>query len=379
MTKPKVLFIGPFQFRANVGPKNIKIIYPTLLEPLHGCEFHLLHGMKRLPDFTHELTSKYGMTYHNADNRNLSTWLKKTISIVQQHDIDVLTNVFFGYHFGMIAALAAKLTRRKSVARFAANEILVRKISGEYNGFRGTARLFKEKIMQKLAVNYSNEVIAMSPWEEQRLKSIANKPEKVSWCMRGVDTSHYAPRRSRKNSVARNFLFIGRNVIGKGYELIEKVAKRLESSHKDIQFYFAGTFKARTKGNRHYLGYYTPDKIVDLYNDMDALILPSQSEGFANVIVEAMATGLPCIITKSYHEKYFKHGNNALLTDLTEKSLEENILQLNQDKELYRRLSSSSRELAVEQFDFRKWANTYRRIILNNIHNNASISNELRN
>lgn len=379
MTKQKVLFIGPFRFRPDVGPKNIKIIYPTLLEPLHGCEFHLLHGMKRLPDFTHELTSKYGMTFHNADDHNLSTWLKKTVSIVQQHDIDVLTNVFFGFHFGMIAALAAKFTRRKSVARFAANEILVRKISGEYNGFRGTMRLFKEKIMQKLAVNYSNEVIAMSPWEEQRLKSIANKPEKVSWCMRGVDITHYAPCRLRKNSIARKFLFIGRNAIGKGYELIENVAKRLETSHKDIQFYFAGTFEACTKGNRHYLGYYTPDKIVDLYNDMDALILPSQSEGFANVIVEAMATGLPCIITKSYHEKYFKHGGNALLIDLTDESLEKNILQLNQDKELYRRLKSSSRELAVKEFDSKRWAKRYRRIILNDIHKNAPISEELRN
>jgi glycosyltransferase involved in cell wall biosynthesis len=379
MAKPKVLFIGPFRFRPNVGEKNIKIIYPTLLEPLHGCEFHLLHGMDRLPEYTCELTSKYGMTFHYASDHKLLTWLKKTIHIVKKHDIDVLTNVFFGYQFGMIAALAAKLTQRKAVARFAANEILVRKHAGTYNGFRGSIRQLKEKIMQKFAVNYSNEVLAMSPWEEQRLKSIANKPEKVFWCMRGVDISHYAPKRSRKNSVAHKFLFIGRGVIEKGYELIENVAKRLETSHQDIQFYFAGTFKAQIKGNRHYLGYYPPDKIVDLYNSMDALVLPSQSEGFANVIVEAMATGLPCIITKSYHEKYFVHRENALLIDLSEESLEENILQLNHDEVLYRRLSVSSRELAVDEFDFRKWAKKYRRLILNNIHKNASDSRELRN
>lgn len=372
MRKPVVLFIGPERFPPHVGLKNIRVILPSLLDPLSGCEFHLLHRMKSLPDYTSELTEKYGVIFHSVKDRRLIPWLRKTINLVNTYNIDVLTNVFFGFRLGFIAAVAAKITHRQSVVRFAANEIYVRKCAGAYQGVRGKFRMMYEKKMEKIAIKFANQVIAMSPWEEKRLKKISIKTGKVKWCMRGVDISHFTPFPQKKSNGARKFLYVGRKVHEKGYGLIEDVARRIEKRYEDIQFYFAGTFDPGVEGNRHYLGYFPAEKIVELYVQMDALILPSQSEGFSNAIVEAMATGLPCIISRAFHDQYFLHKENALLIELTKDDLEKNILMLHHQKELHSRLCQNVRKLAVKEFDSKQWGKKYRDIILKNIPNKQS-------
>lgn len=366
--KTKILFVGPRRFAPHVGLKNIKIIYPTLLEPLDGCEFHLLHGKPELPDYARGLTDKYGLMFHQVKGRKISDWVRTALHIVDDFEIDVLTNLFLGYYYGFIAAKAASATNRKSVVRFAANETRVRKFAGCYTGLRGKARYVKEKYMERAAIRLSNNVIAMSPWEEKRLKNLSSDPGKVNWCMRGIDIKKYRPPLDKKEKQgARKFLFIGRKVKEKGYQLIENVASQLETEYPDIQFYFAGTFGIEKIGNRNFIGYCPPERIIQLYSEMDALILPSKSEGFPNVVTEAMAMGLPCIISKSYHNGFFTHKENILLIDLREEDLKKNILSLYKDEKLRERISCKSRKLAMDVFDHMKWGKIYRGIILNNL------------
>jgi glycosyltransferase involved in cell wall biosynthesis len=360
----KVLYIGPWKFAPNVGKKNVRIIYPSLFEPLHDCEFHILHGKPELPEYTKELVERYGVVFHRIEGRKIRKWIAKATSLTKELDIDVLTNVFFGYRHGYVAAKVAQNTRRKSVVRFAANEIFVRKCSGAFRGLRGKARYLKEKIMEIRAILMANEVIAMSPWEVKRIKNLTLSPDKVKWCMRGIDVNGYAPPQERKYRVARNFLFVGRKRKEKGYQLIETVAKNLFPKYPDIRFYFAGDFEPGKEENRSYLGYCSHDKLKKLYYELDALILPSESEGFANVIVEAMSMGMPCIISKSYHEEYFKHKKDAMLIDLTVRELEENIIELYNDINLIARLSTNARALAKKEYDSKKWADRYREIII---------------
>lgn len=360
----RVLYIGPWKFAPNVGKKNVRIIYPSLFEPLHDCEFHILHGKPELPEYTNELVERYGVVFHRIEGRKLRKWIAKATSLTKDLDIDVLTNVFFGYRYGYVAAKAAQNARRKSVVRFAANEIYVRKCGGAFRGLRGKARYLKEKIMEISAIRMANEVIAMSPWEAKRIENMTSSPDKIKWCMRGIDVKKYAPPHERKYRAARNFLFVGRKRKEKGYRLIETVAGNLALKYPDISFFFAGDFEPGNKENRSYLGYCTHDKLKRLYFELDALILPSESEGFANVIVEAMSMGMPCIISKSFHEKYFRHKEDAMLIDLTARDLERNIINLYTDRDLITKLSINARALAEKEFDSKKWADRYREIII---------------
>jgi glycosyltransferase involved in cell wall biosynthesis len=157
---------------------------------------------------------------------------------------------------------------------------------------------------------------------------------------------------------------VGRKAGEKGYQLIESVARVLENSHPGIEFYFAGPFEKKEDGNRHYLGYIQVEQMTDVYAKMDALILPSQSEGFPNVVVEAMASGIPCIISEEIHCGFFRHKENALLTKRDMDSLKKNILSLYENPELYANLRAKSIEISDSDFDIKYWGAKYREIIL---------------
>jgi glycosyltransferase involved in cell wall biosynthesis len=54
----------------------------------------------------------------------------------------------------------------------------------------------------------------------------------------------------------------------------------------------------RGLGSRvHWLGALAPDRMPDLYRAVDAFVLASHNEGLANVVLEAMASGLPVVVT----------------------------------------------------------------------------------
>ena len=369
-----ILYIGPESFLPNVGLKNVDLIYPTIFEPLEGCKIHLLHGQRDLPEYAKKLSLKYGVTFHRTNGNHILDWINTAVEIVHRYDIDVLTNVFLGYHYGYIASKVSKITKRKSVVRFAANEILVRTNMGAYKGIKGIIRRQIDFYRESTAIKFAHDVIAMSPWEEKRLRRISQNPDKVHWCMRGIDLDEFCPSKPKKSGPARKFIFVGRKVESKGYRLVEHAARKLASSHPDIQFFFAGDFDIHQNRNTQYLGYLTVDQLKSLYMDADVLILPSRSEGFPNVVVEAMASGVPCMISEKYHQGFFEHKKNALLIDGTESDLIANILELHNDSSLMASLRKEVRRFARQNFDCAKWKHEYRKILLSGVEFKAYFS-----
>jgi glycosyltransferase involved in cell wall biosynthesis len=92
----------------------------------------------------------------------------------------------------------------------------------------------------------------------------------------------------------------------------------------------------------------------------DVFVFPSQREGFGNVIIEAMACELPCIVTPMDgvandtvvpdETGYIVRGNDELST---------RIVQLLDDPGLSRRLGKRGREVALAKFDFEAIALQY--------------------
>ena len=95
--------------------------------------------------------------------------------------------------------------------------------------------------------------------------------------------------------------------------------------------------------------------------ESDCFVLPSLSEGMSNALLEAMATGLPCIASDIA-------GNNNLIRDRhngilvppkDELALAKALLELSQDEGLRQRLGQAARCTVEEQYSLHSVAQRY--------------------
>ena len=104
-------------------------------------------------------------------------------------------------------------------------------------------------------------------------------------------------------------LFTGRITVQKGPEYFLYAAKKVLEKRKDVVFVMAGsgdmmsqmirlTAELDISQNVLFTGRYNPSQGKSLYKRADCYVMPSVSEPFGIVPLEAMAQGAPCIISK---------------------------------------------------------------------------------
>ncbi|MBI5850156.1 MAG: glycosyltransferase [Planctomycetes bacterium] len=132
--------------------------------------------------------------------------------------------------------------------------------------------------------------------------------ERVTLVRNGVDLERFAPG---DRSAARDRLGlpqdaslvagVGRLVRGKGFHVMAKALRKLDAR---VHFVVAGDGPEREvleslapRGRLHLLGARSPDDVACLLRAADLLVLPSESEGWPNVVTEALASGVPVVAT----------------------------------------------------------------------------------
>lgn len=136
---------------------------------------------------------------------------------------------------------------------------------------------------------------------------------KVFVIPRGVDTEIFKPREG-KDSSRKEFgvkeddiviLYVGRLDLVKGVDYLLRAAKEIILNYKNIKFLIVGDGSLRGRyealaksfsNNVIFTGF--REDISDLMSISDIFVLPSLSEGAANVVMEANASGLPVIATE---------------------------------------------------------------------------------
>jgi len=126
----------------------------------------------------------------------------------------------------------------------------------------------------------------------------------------GCDTLRFAPDpasraigRERLGLAAGDFvlLFVGRNHPEKGFDLLLEALARTDTSGRStvVLLVGAGTQleEPLTSTSWRIVGLGERDDIPELMRAADALVLPSRSEGTPNAVLEAMASGVPCLVT----------------------------------------------------------------------------------
>ena len=101
------------------------------------------------------------------------------------------------------------------------------------------------------------------------------------------------------------FSFIGRISKEKNLEFLNNVWKQFAARHDDVELMYVGygwyleEIKKFFEGDRsvHFAGEQGGETLASLYADSDFFLFPSVTDTFGNVVVEAMATGTPAIVS----------------------------------------------------------------------------------
>ena len=126
--------------------------------------------------------------------------------------------------------------------------------------------------------------------------------EKFSPELRGKGTwEKYSDSANRKV----RFSFIGRISKEKNLEFLNGVWKKFAAKHSDVELMYVGygwyleEIKKFFEGDNsvHFAGEQGGETLASLYADSDFFLFPSVTDTFGNVVVEAMSTGTPAIVS----------------------------------------------------------------------------------
>lgn len=143
---------------------------------------------------------------------------------------------------------------------------------------------------------------------------------------RGIDRTRFSPR-LRSESLRKKLglgkqkllLFVGRMVQEKGLDELSHAALSLRKQGYKFHLAFAGDGPYRKVMEErlpldHYFGFIQGKELSDLYASSDLFVFPSTTETFGNVVLEAMASGLPVVgAAQGGSVDLVKPGVNGLL------------------------------------------------------------------
>lgn len=210
-------------------------------------------------------------------------------------------------------------------------------------------------------------------------------PDKIITIYNGVEFSKYNNVPLEKTIALKKSLGIGTEdkVIGmlstfrpvKGHKYLVQAVKEIVAKHKDIKVLVFGYKETdyyreieKQIKNLGLEGYFIcPGETRDIplaLSTFDIFVTPSESEGFSNAIIEAMAAGKPVIATNSGgNPEAVVHGVTGLLVPpCNSNAIYEAIETLLNDMEFINTMGIAGQKRVCEVFGFDKMINTTERL-----------------
>jgi glycosyltransferase involved in cell wall biosynthesis len=122
---------------------------------------------------------------------------------------------------------------------------------------------------------------------------------------RGVDTTLFSPwHRTRPDFACDPFLlgFVGRLSVEKNVALLPRIQRELTAAGLPVRFLIVGhgaeeEALRREMPNAEFPGVLHGAALSRAYANMDLFVFPSHTDTFGNVVLEALASGVPAVVT----------------------------------------------------------------------------------
>lgn len=194
-----------------------------------------------------------------------------------------------------------------------ANNIQI--VSSYHTHFTSYLKYYKLGMLEMLGWKYLNwfysqckHIYVPSPSMATELNE-EGIDEGVRIWARGVNTNQFNPdfrdmqwrRQAGFSDDDQIVTFVSRLVWEKNLQTFVDTVKRLEQSHDKVKPMIVGDGPAQKElehmlPSAHFPGFITGDELSRAYASSDVFLFPSETETFGNVTLEAMSSGLPCVV-----------------------------------------------------------------------------------
>ncbi|HEY4694600.1 MAG TPA: glycosyltransferase family 4 protein [Candidatus Nanoarchaeia archaeon] len=220
-----------------------------------------------------------------------------------------------------------------------------------------------------------DQIVTVSDSVKKDLVEAGVNTEKINRVYNGIDLELFKPfpaqekRDLRKKYNLEGKLTVGINgriAWGKGQDVLllamSEILKKVPNAHA----LFVGTgstfrqgpldnivAKNNLKSKVTFFGSWPREKIPEFYALTDVVALPSLSEGLPLTILEAMASGIPCVGTKiaGIPEEIVDGKSGFLMQERTPKELAKLCIKLLSDGKLREKFGKEGRLIVEERFD----------------------------
>jgi len=209
--------------------------------------------------------------------------------------------------------------------------------------------------LQILRAFYAQAEMVMAPNQEllDLTRNLTGKP--VYLMRRGVETHLFHPgKRTRASSVLR-IGYVGRLTPEKNVRFLADIGRGLrERGIANFEFVIVGegseqAWLESNVPNARLTGVLRGEQLAEEYANLDVFAFPSTTDTFGNVVLEALASGVPCVVTSAGGPKFLiKEGLTGHVA-ADNSSFIHFVAHLAQDQTLRLKMSAAAREYALHQ------------------------------
>lgn len=211
-------------------------------------------------------------------------------------------------------------------------------------------------LVSKLIRN-SSKVTTVSRQVKKEIKNYYSISD-IAVLGNGVDPDEFFPSGENENYI----LYVGRLSYGKGlFDLLES-AKIIGKNYEfrlvgkgELENKLQSEIKKQNLSNVKVLGSFKHLELVKIYQKASIFLFPSHYEGFPTVVLEAMSSGLPVIVSDIPAHKAFIEDeiNGIIVKKGSPREISEKIIHLDNQRELRYKIGYEARKTVQNKFSWK--------------------------
>jgi glycosyltransferase involved in cell wall biosynthesis len=166
-----------------------------------------------------------------------------------------------------------------------------------------TARMIEDLAMSAAALFYGSAQVLYAPNPGLCARLEAATGRSCHIMPRGVDAELFTPAKREPAQDETIVLgFVGRLSVEKNVALLAEIQKTLDGKKKNFRFRIVGhgneeSWLRERLHRAEFTGVLRGEELARAYAGMDLFVFPSHTDTFGNVVLEALASGVPAIVT----------------------------------------------------------------------------------